>query len=371
MCRAMLPRPRSGVVLLLLALLFAGCVRGNVYDFLAYDAPTDTFTFLQLDLNIAGEQTADREYLVKRWQQRDEIITYPAFLRFFGLPALLRIDANNYQEIDLAQSAAKEQPQVECPFRLDTIAIQPGSFFLSANNTLCYYQRVAVSGKVLDEILALLSQAMCKDLAANGFPNERKRRREGGKPGSWEKLRQEIGEDADAVNQPDGTAAPPAKAAPQQKADPDQQSGWFVDDASLDLLAKAAAAGQLAIERKGAEFAVSLPMSAEDCRQAKLTLDFLWSKVVEHAKATAKPGEDRVSLPDLQTEIAGDNHFVIKVTVKQFIGLSDTNYPDAKPDPKLAANYRDTIAALEEQKIPIDRKLTVQQVISDFAGRPK
>ncbi len=361
-------RPLWGV--LLLALAIAGCIKGDVFDYVAYDAASDSFKFLQLDLNIAADNAGDLDYLAARYKQRDQIITYPALFRFFGLSALLRIDATHFQQIELTQAPAKEPPQVTTTVRLDTIKVEPGGFFLGPgtdHNLACYHQ-VVVSGKQLDEVLAVLSRQAAKALADEGIAKERERRRAGGKHASWEKLRQELSADLAQYNKP---ADAPVADKPARKPDPDQESGWWFDDVSLELLAKAAAAGELGVQRQGGEFRLALPLSAEDCRQAQETLQLIWKGIAEHRKALGKADEVCALLPDTRSEITADNHLVIVVAVKTCIGFSPTSYTESKPDPKLADKYRATVAGLEPRGVPIDRQLTVEKVLADFAGPAK
>lgn len=365
-----LRRTRPLGFLLLLALAIAGCIKGDVYDYVAYDAASDSFKFLQLDLNIAADNAADLDYLAARYKQRDQIITYPAPIRFFGLPALLRIDATHFQQIDLTQAPSKEPPQVTTTIRLDTIKIEPGGFFLGpgADHNLACYHQVIVSGKQLDEALATVCKQLDKALADEGIAKERKRRRAGGKHASWEKLRQELAEDFAEYNKPAGA---PAANKPARKPDADQDSGWWFDDVSLDLLAKSASAGELGVQRQGGEFRLALPLSAEDCRQAQETLQLVWKGVAEHRKSLGQADDVCTLLPDARSEITADNHLVIVLAVKSCIGFSPTSYTEAKADPKLADKYRATVAGLEPRGVPIDRQLTVEKVLADFAGQAK
>ncbi len=132
-------RTGSLFALLLLAASCCGCLKGDIFEFIAYDPSTDTFRYLQLELNICGDTSADLTYLAELWDKREQIIVHPEIFRLWNLPALLRIDASHYKVTNLGQADATNNPVLEASIPLDTIKIQPGKFFLTKDKTLAYY----------------------------------------------------------------------------------------------------------------------------------------------------------------------------------------------------------------------------------------
>jgi hypothetical protein len=358
--------------LLVLALSCCGCLKGDIFEFVTYDQPTDTFRYMQLELNIGSDASADLTHLAELWSERDQIIMYPEVFRLFDLSAILRIDAGHYRVINLGAASAANNPTLETSIPLDTIMVQPGKFFLTKDNTLAYFHEVTASGKVVDAALAARNKEIFGPSLVEAIDSEIKRRADGGKYGSWDEFRRQIAQGFDANkkngagNQPDGKAAPAPGNSPKDQ----NQGGVPLDNASLALLRKAIAAGELAVRRHGAEFELSVPLSRDDCRELKTTIDLWTNGVAEQLKA--KPGNYAVALTSiLRAEDDGHGKLVASIDVAALSKLQELSYGEARPDPKMDANYRDAIAALRSRSIPIDEKLTAKQVVEEFsATRP-
>ncbi len=185
-------RTGSFFALLLLAASCCGCLKGNVFEFIAYDPSTDTFRYLQLDLNICGDTSADLSYVAELWDKREQVIVHPDIFRLWSLPALLRVDAGHYKVINLGQADATNNPVLETSIPLDTIKVQPGKFFLTKDKTLAYYHEVTVGGKVVDEALAAFNKQLFGPSLVKAIDKELKRRAAGGKSLSWAEVREQL-----------------------------------------------------------------------------------------------------------------------------------------------------------------------------------
>ena len=168
-------------VFLLLAACCCGCIKGDVFELVHYDPANDNFRFLQLDLNIAGDSSADLKHLAELWNQRQRIIMHPAIFRLWSLPAILRIDDGHYRVIDLSAANATENPMLETAIPLDTIKVHPGKFFLTKDNTLAYFHEVTVDGNVVDKALTAWNKEIFDRLLIEAIDKELKRRASGGK----------------------------------------------------------------------------------------------------------------------------------------------------------------------------------------------
>jgi len=351
-------------VMLLLALFCSGCLRADVFEFFTYDSSTDTFGFLQLDLNITNDEQSDLDHLAELWKERDQVIVQPSILRIWNLPAMLRVDASHVQMIDFAKKASEPPATVAIDIPLDSIQIEPGKFFYTPDRTLCYYQQVTCPGKVIDQALTVASQPLATGIKGS-VDLEIKRRADGAKAGTWDDFRKQL--------KPPGPAAPAGGGQQQQSASP-------LDDVSLARISKAAGAGELAIHRQGAEFSLALPLSAADCQEAQKTMA-VWQQHVADAMKKA-PGDYSLGLSAAFTgEIGNGDQFVIKVDVVKFTKLNEVSYPlktapgSAKlpdnPTKPLETHFSErSIATLQKNSISIDEKLTAKEVVEKFlAGR--
>jgi hypothetical protein len=185
-------RAGSFCALLLVAASCCGCLKGDIFEFIAYDPGTDSFRYLQLELNICGDTSDDLSYLAELWDKREQVIVHPDIFRLWSLPALLRIDASHYKAINLGQADATNNPVLEASIPLDTIKIQPGKFFLTKDKTLAYYHEVTVGGKVLDEALGAINKQLFGPALVEAIDKELKRRAAGGKSASWAEIREQL-----------------------------------------------------------------------------------------------------------------------------------------------------------------------------------
>ncbi|HKD38044.1 MAG TPA: hypothetical protein VKB78_14625 [Pirellulales bacterium] len=345
-----------------------GCLKADIFHFFSYDSANDSFKVTALYVDIAAENPADRDHLADLWRQRAKIITNPFEINIFGgHRAILRIGAQKYQIIDMA-SSSKEPPPVEtADVPLDAIGIQPGKFFLSGDNRLCYYHQITVPGNTVDEIAALASKAIRKVLV-NEIPLELKRRVAGGKTPTWEDMRREVSALPGASKKSGEPPNPGAGGGSTVKGDNQQneKSGLPIDDVSLNLIERAAQSGKLTVNRQGAEFSVAIPLSANDCREAKQTFDLAVKAFAERQKGAARAGADIPELISMvQAENDHDQRLLIKLNLSRLARLDGGD--NALRDPKLAPRYAETIEFARTHEIPIDEKVSLKEVLDSLA----
>lgn len=372
-CKPFTARRRWLTLLSLLALC-CGCLRADVFHYLGYDAADDTFTASVIYTNLQSESPADLEHLAALWKQREEIIIHPFVLNFFGgQQAILRLDGRHYKAIDLAQAAKQLLPELESEIALDSIAVKPGRFFMGPHKTLCYSHQIKVPGKSVDQILGLANKSINAALAEE-IPKEIKRRADGGKVGTWDELRRAMVNEIEAERKAEQAKKAPGDGPNPQPPPPpngeQQDKGLPLSAASLELLQKAAAGGELAIIRHGGEFEVSLPLSPDDCREAKATIAACKEALDRHLPPAVEP---LVRVGQISKTIQAENddgkRLIIKFTVPPLVALSLDAASPPPPDPKLAARYRDVIDFVRNQKISIDDNLTLKQVVEGFAPK--
>jgi len=358
------------LALLLLLPLCGGCLKANLYELLVYDRDTDAFRYLQVYRNIAGESADDLDHLISLWNRREQIIVRPEISIYGSRTALLRIDAAHYRQINLNSRDAKEEPAVETSISLDAIKVRPGRFFHSKDDTLGYYQEVVVSGRVADQAISAFSKDYFRGDFVEIVDREIKRRADGGVAGSWDELRREISSHSTAAKKSDAREKADKKAAPaaEKSAGSSKSVGLPCDGTSLAMLRKAAAAGEINLVRHGSEVDLALPMSPEDCRQGKATIDLVNQGLMADFQAD-RGNSAPPPTAMLRARVDDGGKLVITADILMCENLAKSEYTEAMPDPALKGNYRDAIAALREHGIPIDEKLTAKEVVDEFAGK--
>jgi hypothetical protein len=120
--------------------------------------------------------------------------------------------------------------------------------------------------------------------------------------------------------------------------------------------------------RPSARWAVRLPLSSDDCRELKATIDVVNNEATELLKA--KPGDYTTSLyGGRRGENDGGRRLIIVADAMASSKFQQLIYPRAKPEPQSAASYQKTIAALRSRAIPIDDQLTRKEIIDEFTAK--
>ena len=124
----------------------------------------------------------------------------------------------------------------------------------------------------------------------------------------------------------------------------------------------------MAIHRRGAELELTLPLSSDDCRELKATIDVVNNEATELLKA--KPGDYTTSLyGGLRAENDGGRRLIIVADAMASSKFQQLIYTSAKPDPQFAGSYQKTSAALRSREIPIDDQLTAKEVVDEVTTK--
>jgi hypothetical protein len=98
-----------------------------------------------------------------------------------------------------------------------------------------------------------------------------------------------------------------------------------------------------------------LPLTSDDCRELKATIDVVNNEATELLKA--KPGDYLTSLyGGLRVENDGGRRLIIVADATAISKFQQLIYTGSKPDPQLAASYQKAIASLRSRAIRIDDK---------------
>lgn len=361
------PRFHRRLVLLWLALplFIAGCIDGNVRSFVRYDAKEDTIWFLDVYTNLHAATKADLDYLASLWQRRDSILIKPLSgihltrdgsyeLQAFTQEGIERIGKNQYRTIDLGSRAAKE-PDIEVSrFRLDTIRVVPGQFYINEHGTLSCYHQMAVPGAVVDAVLEQIRPVIAQGVAK--FENlEIEQAKKGEKRALWNEVRKAILEKLS-----DG-GLPPVKATKKE----DSGTLLPLEEETVRLLANTVADKSVKLRRIGSVIAVVLPVSKTDGAEAMATFELVSRTVADRLKAGKKVDDGLVAVLD-----------AVQVRYVEGIGLEFStnlcklarighNAGNPKPDPKKTA-YRATIEAMRARGIEIKADFSMESLVDEY-----
>ena len=256
---------RSVALALTAVTLLGGCISARPYTLLKYDRQTDTFHELRIYTDIAG---ADN--LSQNFRQRDRYI--PTVWCWYARgPEVARRGSDGDGEVmcefaikrlgnhNYCMMAPDAGPKWEDP-AFDHISIAPGKLFLSPQKRLCYYHRVAIPGKVIDELLSDANHNLC-DALVGMVERELNRRRAGGRRESWDNLQREM---VDFVTLWPKRAGPNTTGPGEKVTD----SLTCLEDSSLKLLLASAKAQKPMYSRKWGELQFALALTPDDCRRA-------------------------------------------------------------------------------------------------------
>ena len=176
--------------------------------------------------------------------------------------------------VDLSQYPSGFQDKLsfpkamEAPVDITAIAIKPGAFFLNERKHLGYAHEIEVPGAVVDDLLIVMNKQLAQEmlrridarLKADADPDLPQL--------TWDQFRNRIFDSG-------------VSALPLEKA-------------SLMLLRKAAAGGELAIKRQGARLSLRMPLTREDSEQFVATLDHVKKYVNAEIDRKQKEGWDGI-----------------------------------------------------------------------------
>lgn len=326
------------MLLVLVAVVFAGCLHARRDTIVRYDAAADRFAVLNVYRGLHGDDAADMDYLQTLWKERERIYNVPVLTGFalFDQPALQRREDGKFQVINLGQ--AKEPTPWDLPVSLETLKVVPGKLFVE-DELLCYYDQVIVPGKLVDELLPHATRAVTPML--RDFDEELAIRENGGEAAAWDRLRAELRE------QPKGEAA----VALHQ----------VLSTESLKLLKAKIEDGSLRVTRQKQEFTVTIPLSEGDVKEAAATLE-LWDAQAREKK------EDQTLAAYLRAvkweAVAGG----IKVTadpVKLYASLDA--FGRYEPSEEERSKSKAAALAMEARAVPVERPTRVAEMAERFA----
>ncbi len=378
--------PLRSIVLSLAAItLLGGCIGARPYTLLKYDSQTDTFHELRIYADISGV-----DHCAETWRERDRFIPAVGCLstyRPLGLEpwkgeeraadsdaavmyefALKRL--RNHAYCLMGPNHQEQDPQ-ECP-ALDKISIMPGKLFLSPQKNLCYYHRVAMPGKAVDEDNVDANKRMCQAMIGT-IEAEMRRRHTGGQRASWDDLQREL---IEFFTLSPGSGDPFTTAPGKKVTDP----VTCLEDSSLVMLLAAAKAGTPMYSRKGGAMQFAVALATEDCRRAKAAFDAAQRKLTnpDSSKKSVDgevPGNflysfAGISMPALASMLRAtieDKRFLVTLTVPALIDLTPETVRNTKPPPGKAVDYQRMVSKMKALGESIDEKLTIEDVIREFS----
>src|SRR5262249_6031664 len=140
-------RPLSIVMLAVAALTMATCISARERDFVRYDAVKDEFQMLMILQDIRAKSPDDLEYLEAIYKNRDHLIA-PAIpgganlLSAFNF-SFIRVSDKSFMDINIFASRPSGLDATTTGVSLESIKVNPGTFFLQ-DNQLGYYQSIVV-----------------------------------------------------------------------------------------------------------------------------------------------------------------------------------------------------------------------------------
>ena len=345
-------------------LWFSGCLSTNYLVMLRYDDAKDEFHVLNVYQRIAAATPGDSEYLYQLWLNRDHLIRVPN-VDIFTMPAYVRMSPAKYAAINLGE-APPILESADTPISLGQIRVLPGTFFLRGPDTLCYYDQVVLPGKVVDQALPVLIATVAPKVI-EGIDKELQRRKDGGKRVGWGGVRRYIEEGVHASANPTTT---PATQPAEELPSPDAVQ--ILDEESLGLLRKGVTDGGVKLTREKQVFHLIVPLSNADARQCEdswhIFVDALKKDAPKAAAGTQlavvsklQPAFDLKTLPN-----AVELEINLAIIIDRLPELASITEPLGDPAPEKLASMRDTIKALRAHGVPIDEKLTVEQLAKDF-----
>jgi hypothetical protein len=267
-------------LLALTLVLASGCLDANRRTALRYDERTDTFYALRIYYNIKADDANDVSYLEALYRYRDSLLLYDP-IALFDESAALRLPAGGLQPLTLGARGHRQPPlELDADFKL--VTVQPGTFFLSPQKTLCYYHQMTAPGKFVDQLVALGSTRLRAAVLAQ-LDRETMRRQNGGVPDSWTQVRERL---QAAVSTPPPSTAPvtqPVEPSPPASApatnvattEPEDTALRVLREESLTLLRKGIVDKSLTLSRKGSELSLLFRLTSRDADDLKRTSDFL------------------------------------------------------------------------------------------------
>ncbi len=247
-------------------LSIVGCIKAERFSVIEYDTQRDVYRHLRVYCNIRTSEppgagrNADLAHLTRLWEQRDELLLVkPGVIPVFGdtEEQWLRTGPRAYRTISLGKPRAGTEedktPANQTELNLAEFGVRPGRFFLSNEQSLCYYHQTEIPGVAVDWLLKE-TQAEWSEGLQTAAREEQARRIEGGaERWTWDELRRVLKAMARERELVDEPPALPLIS--------------ILDDESLRLLAQAAERNAVTLGRKGGQLTFQFAISAKDAGQ--------------------------------------------------------------------------------------------------------
>lgn len=342
-------------------LAFGGCINGKILTFATYDKAADSFSFLEVYVNIATKEAGELKHITTLWRRKDNLIIDPigSQFRFLTDPTIFeRHGKHGYSRISLADALKKEPEPSTTSVDLDTIEVVPGKFFLNEHKNLCYYHQVVIPGATVDALMREVAPVIADELAKTAEEDIKNAGKEGSTKMSWNDVR-------DSMLKSFGGNQP--------KPDDEKAKGPTLlplEMASLRLMIKAGADKSVPFTRKADAFTLVLPLSPRDTDEAIATVKLARQIVAERQAAGKTVDKHIVGLLNA-TEVFRGEAPGLSVTIQlgklaKLLNADQTTMPTPEKEARQA--YRTTIAFLEGQGIEVNKTDQFPIVLKRFLG---
>ncbi|MDY0169050.1 MAG: hypothetical protein RBS80_21085 [Thermoguttaceae bacterium] len=381
---------------------FCGCIGGEIVSYTRYDESSDSFSFLELYVNIETDKAAELDHIARLYERRDTLIItgFPHF-KLFSSPRLLeRHGKHSYSSLPLAEAMTGEPERLTTAVDLDSIEIMPGEFFLNEHRNLSYYHQVVIPGKAVDAAMREQVPQIAAELAKLAREQRRLAAKAGSRKLTWDEVRRELrqglGHDEakpeeekgngqtllpldaasfcvlaatdedNAVSNAGGTDVltmmiplPLEDRLKRLGADGNQEDGQELlplDSTSLHRLIMAGVDKWVQFTRKGDSFTLLVPLSERDCVEALETIELV-RKLTADRLAAGKDVEEELADVLEAVEVRHVEGSGLQVT---FHGTKfwerTTRRRKSMPAPKAdkEAVYRSTVAGIRERGIEVN-----------------
>jgi hypothetical protein len=362
-------------------LLSSGCIQATVYSIGKYDAKADSIRLIQIYTNIRVDWKEDLDHLVSLWERRNSIIIQPTDLSFAGMMAFERKEKNKFCLLDLGHPPEGKPETQSTTVDLDSIKVIPGEFYCNAHGNLGYYHQIVVPGKTFDAFLKEITPRCAEGLATAANKQIELARNDKLKRLTWGKWRESLVKQA--FSDPELNALQMAlfsqlvvvedKNKDIEKID-DQLLPWDME--SLRLLSKAATDKSFKLTRNREKITGIIPLSKKDCGEIIATFEFIQKAAEDRIKAGKPVGPGLMeTFETFELKYVEASGLEISVDIPKLIGAMNARHPkfggnNFEGAPRHGDNIlKYTVAWIQARKIPINNKLSIKDVVSDFLGK--
>jgi hypothetical protein len=371
-----MPRLRHAALIVVLALIFPGCLTALKTVSAVYEPQTDQFRFLTVYQQImsakAADEQADEKWLAALYENRQSLIIVPEDIGFdaWGESAIMPLDASKWVSVPLAQAPGGGLTTFPTEIPTSGITVLPGRFFLRGEGNLCYYHQVIVPGKTADAVFAYISHKMAtpgKDSASDLLSQAIDYRSKQSGPISWDDFTKEALAQAIASLQTDqattGPSAPPAVT--QIPFDPQ----------TLQMLRDDLLAGKLTFVRSADHVTFTVRMTPADV-SGSINFANTFRAGLEDQLSQQSPNETHETA-DTHRMIArllncaavnspDPEHVQFTIDLTALFNSFDDPVETNPPIDKDAVDAARRMAARTGADLGIDQNLTVEQIEEDF-----